>query len=185
MEKGNFGIRLCVYTVLAFMLAYFGSATLLFLIAGVVLIAEKSEWAFRQVVQAIVLCYVGSILSSFFNIFDFIGSIPFVGAAWNVIVGVIEGLVDLAVLVFAIVAILKNLKGQDADIPFARNIANWAYGVATPKKVKVAAPAAGTAFCTKCGAPVNGQFCTACGNPVGQAAAPAPAEAPATENAQQ
>lgn len=181
MEKGNFGIRLCVYTVLAFMLAYFGSTTLLFLIAGVVLIGEKNEWAFRQVVQAIVLCYVGSIVSRFFNLFDFIGSIPFVGSAWNVIVGIIESLVDLAVLVFAIVAIIKNLKGQDADIPVAKNIADWAYGVVTPKKVKVAAPAAGTSFCTKCGAPVNGQFCTSCGTPVG--AAPA-TEAPA-ENAQQ
>lgn len=184
MEKGNFGIRLCVYTVLAFMLAYFGSTTLLFLIAGVVLIGEKNEWAFRQVVQAIVLCYIGSIVSRFFNIFDFIGSIPFVGAAWNVIVGIIEGLVDLAVLVFAIVAIIKNLKGQDANIPLAKNVADWVYGVVTPKKVKVAAPAAGASFCTKCGAAVNGQFCTACGTPVGQAAAPA-AEAPAQENAQQ
>ena len=170
MEKGNFGIRLCVYTVLAFMLAYLGSTTLLFLIAGVVLIGEKNEWAFRQVVQAIVLCYVGTLVSRFFNIFDFIGSIPFVGAAWNVIVGIIEGLVDLAVLVFIILAIVRNLKGQDANIPVAKNIANWVYGVANPKKVKAAAPAAGTSFCTKCGAPVNGQFCTSSGTPVGGAA---------------
>lgn len=177
MEKGNFGIRLCVYTVLAFILAYLGSSTLLFLIAGVVLIGEKNEWAFRQVVQAIVLCYVGTLVSRFFNIFDFIGSIPFVGAAWNVIVGVIEGLIDLAVLVFIILAIVRNLKGQDANIPLAKNIANWVYGVANPKKVKVAAPAAGTSFCTKCGAPVSGQFCTSCGTPVGGAAP--------TENAQQ
>jgi len=177
MEKGNFGIRLCVYTVLAFMLAYLGSTTLLFLIAGVVLIGEKNEWAFRQVVQAIVLCYVGTLVSRFFNIFDFIGSIPFVGAAWNVIVGIIEGLVDLAVLVFIILAIVRNLKGQDANIPVAKNIANWVYGVANPKKVKATAPAAGASFCTKCGAPVNGQFCTSCGTPVGGAAP--------TENAQQ
>lgn len=170
MEKGNFGIRLCVYTVLAFMLAYLGSTTLLFLIAGVVLIGEKNEWAFRQVVQAIVLCYVGTLVSRFFNIFDFIGSIPFVGAAWNVIVGIIESLVDLAVLVFIILGIVRNLKGQDANIPVAKLLANWVYGVANPKKVKAAAPAAGTAFCTKCGAPVNGQFCTSCGTPVGGAA---------------
>lgn len=95
------------------------------------------------------------------------------------IVGIIEGLVDLAVLVFAIVAIIKNLKGEDANIPLAKNVADWVYGVVTPKKVKVAAPAAGASFCTKCGAAVNGQFCTACGTPVGQAAAPA------QENAQQ
>lgn len=177
MEKGNYGIRLCVYTVLAFMLAYLGSTTLLFLIAGVVLIGEKNEWAFRQVVQAIVLCYVGTIVSRFFGLFSFIGSIPFVGSAWYTVVNIINGLVDLAVLVFAIVAIIKNLKGQDADIPVAKNVANWVYGVVTPKKVKVAAPAAGTSFCTKCGAPVNGQFCTTCGTPVG-GAAPA-------ENAQQ
>ena len=183
MEKGNFGIRLCVYTVLAFMLAYFGSTTLLFLIAGVVLIGEKNEWAFRQVVQAIVLCYVGTIVAAFFGIIDFIGDIPFVGVVWNVIVGIIEGLVDLAVLVFVILAIVRNLKGQDANIPLAKNVANWAYGVVTPKKVTPVAPAAGTSFCTKCGAPVNGQFCTSCGTPVGQAAAPAPA--PAQENVQQ
>lgn len=170
MEKGNYGIRLCVYTVLAFLFAYLGSTTLLFLVAGVVLIGEKNEWAFRQVVQAIVLCYIGTLISRFFGLFSFVYSIPYIGSAWSTVVNLINDLVDLAVLVFAIIAVVRNLKGQDANLPLAKNVANWVYGIVTPKKVKVApAPAAGTAFCTKCGAPVNGQFCTTCGTPVGSA----------------
>lgn len=133
MKKGNLGIRLAAYGVIAFVLAYIGSSTLLFLVLGVALLAEKNEWAVRQVIQAIVLCYIATIVRSIFGIVDFIGSIPVIGAVWDVLTGIVYSVLDLAVLACAIVGIMKNLKDEDADIPVARKIADWVYGVAAEK----------------------------------------------------
>ncbi len=173
MEKGKYGIKLGFYGVVAFILAYLGQTTLLFLLAALVLLAEKDEWATRQVIQAIVLCVIGSIITRFFNIFDFVYSIPFISALWSGIIGFIQGLVNLAILVFCIVGIIKNAKGEEANIPLASKFADFAYGIV---KAKAVAPqATGTqGFCPKCGAAYNGgAFCNTCGNPMGQAQAPA------------
>lgn len=148
--KGNYGIRLAAYTVLAFLLAYFGSTTLLFLVLGVVLLAEKNEWATRQVLQALVLCYVGMIVRNVLNIFDFVYDIPsmFIDITalyniasvlvkiWSTIEGLINWVVDLAVLVMIIVGIIRNLKDQDANIPVVKDVVNWVYGIAKEKKEK-------------------------------------------------
>ena len=136
MEKGVLGIRLCFYTVLAFILAAFGSTTLLFLLAGVVLIVEKNAWATRQIIQAICLCFVSSILYAFFGIFDFMYRIPFVGTGWGIFYDVVIGLVDIAVYVFVIIAIVRNAKGQEANVPLASKFANWAYGIVVVKAPK-------------------------------------------------
>lgn len=130
MKKGNFGIRLAAYGVVAFFLAYMGAATLLFLLLGVALLAEKNEWTVRQILQALVLCYVASIVRSIFGIVDFIGKIPLLGTLWNVLTGIVYGVVDLAVLVCAIVGIIRNLKDEDASIPVARKFADWVCGAA-------------------------------------------------------
>lgn len=136
MEKGKYGVRLCFYTVSAFVLAYLGYSTALFLLAGMVLIGEKNEWAFRQVIQAICLCVIRNMVSSILGVFDFIYKIPFIGSVWGVIDGLIEAAVSILVLVFCIVGILKNIKGNDADIIGARKFADWAYGAAKSAAVK-------------------------------------------------
>lgn len=137
MKKGNFGIRLAFYGVLAFVLAYLGSTTLLFLLAAVAIYVEKDEWASRQVMQAIIVCFAASVLRNVLYDIDIIGDIPFIGSVWSVLTSIIYSVIDLLVLVLCVVGIIKNLKDQDADIPVAKNIADWAYGVV---KVK-AAPA--------------------------------------------
>ena len=137
MRKGTLGIRLAFYGVLAFVLGYLGYSTLLFLLLGVALLVEKDEWTVRQVLQAVVLCFIASIVRSLFNAVDFIGDIPFIGAVWNVVTNIIEAIVELLVLVCAITGIIKNMKEQDADLPLAKNVADWAYGVVKEK----AAPA--------------------------------------------
>lgn len=140
MEKGVLGIRLCFYTVLAFILAAFGSTTLLFLLAGVVLLVEKNAWATRQIIQAICLCFVSSILYAFFGIFDFMYRIPFVGTGWGIFYDVVIGLVDIAVYVFVIIAIVRNAKGKEANVPLANKFANWAYGIVVVKPTYVQQP---------------------------------------------
>ncbi|MBQ7955939.1 MAG: hypothetical protein IJ282_09330 [Lachnospiraceae bacterium] len=141
MKKGNLGIRLAVYGVLAFVLAYFGSSTLLFLMLGITLLVEKNEWATRQIIQALVLCYASSLVRSVLNIFDFMYKIPYVGTVWSILLDVIFVLIEIAVLVFAVLGIIKNLKDQDAAIPVASSVADWVYGVAKEKTAPAAAPA--------------------------------------------
>lgn len=137
MKKGTLGIRLAFYGVLAFVLGYLGYSTLLFLVLGVALLVEKDEWTVRQVLQAVVLCFITIIVRNLFNAVDFVGDIPFIGAVWNVVTNIIEAVLELIVFACAVAGIIKNMKDQDAGIPLAKNIADWAYGVVKAK----AAPA--------------------------------------------
>ncbi len=186
MEKGKFGIRLAFYGVVSFIFAIFGWTTALILLAGVAIIGEKNEWAGRQAIQAIFLAMISGIVSAFFGIFSFFYSIPFFGSVWGTIVGIIESLIEIAILVFAIIAIVRNSKGQEANVPLASKFAHWAYCNVIAKPVyqqpvyqqpvqpaapvqseapaQPAAPAADA--CSNCGAPLNGAaFCTKCGTP--------------------
>jgi len=170
VEKGNLGIRLGFYGIAAFILAYMGQTTLLFLLAGVVIVAEKNEWATRQVLQAIGLWFARAIIVNFLGLFDIIGRIPILGSIWYTFTDIIEWLLRIAVLVFAIIAIIKNAKGKDAGVPLANKFADWACGIVRPKAVKAVQPQAqapAQGFCTGCGAPLTGgAFCNNCGKPV-------------------
>lgn len=137
MEKGVLGIRLSFYAVLAFILAAFGSTTLLFLLAGVVLLVEKNAWATRQIIQAICLCFVSSILYAFFETFSIMDEINYVvTSAWRIFSDVMKALVNITIYVFVIIAIIRNAKGQEANIPLANKFANWAYGIVVVKAPK-------------------------------------------------
>lgn len=174
MEKGKYGIKLAFYGVAAFVLAFMGWTTGLFLLLGAVLFVEKDEWATRQVLQAIILYVVSSLVSSLLSLLDVVTYIPFVSSIWYTFKDIVYELVDIAVLVFAILAIVKNLKGEDAKLPVISMVSDWAYGIVRSKPVKAQANV--PAYCTGCGVPLTGgAFCTTCGKPVGQPAAPAQA----------
>ncbi len=134
MEKGKFGIKMCFYTALAFVLAYLGYSTILFLIAGVVIFVEKDEWAGRQVIQAIGLCFLGTIVRTILSIFDPIARIPMLGTMWNVGTSMINSVVSIVVLVFCLVGLLNNLKGKEANIIGLSKLSDWAYGIVKPGK---------------------------------------------------
>lgn len=140
MEKGKFGVNICFYAVVAFILAILGHTTLLFLLAGVVLIAEKNEWATRQIIQAFCLCIVSSLIYNVLGILDFVYDIPFIGTAWGIIMSVIKGIISLIVFAFCIVGIINTAKGKEANIPLANKFADWAFGIV--KKVVPVQPTA-------------------------------------------
>jgi len=142
MEKGKLGLRMSFYAVTGFLLAILGYSTLLFLLAGVVLIVEKSEWATRQMIQAFSLCVISSLLYDVLGILDFIYKIPFIGTAWGVIMSVIKGIIGLVVFAFCVVGIINTAKGKEANIPLASKFADWAFGVV--KKAAPVQPAANT-----------------------------------------
>ncbi|MCM1090852.1 MAG: hypothetical protein NC092_10590 [Butyrivibrio sp.] len=136
MEKGKFGIRMCFYTVTAFLLAYLGYSTVLFLLAGVVILVEQNEWAGRQVIQAICLCVVENLVSQLLDIFDPIYRIPLISSVWGVATDLIGSVLSILVLLFCVVGILKNLKGEEANIIGASKLADWAYGIAGNKSAQ-------------------------------------------------
>lgn len=133
MEKGKLGLRLCFYSVLAFILAFLGYSTLLFLLAGVVLLVEKDEFTTRQVIQAFCLCIVGSLINSVLDILDFFYKVPILGGFWGTILSIISGVIHLIVFIFCLIGIINTAKGKDANVPLASNFANWAYGIIAPK----------------------------------------------------
>ena len=133
MEKGKLGVKLCFYGVTAFILALLGYSTLLFLLAGVVLLVEKDEWTSRQVIQAFCLCVVSSLIYDIVGVFDFLYNLPVIGSAWSTVVSVINGLISIAVFALCIVGIINNSKGKDANIPLASKFADWAFGIVTQK----------------------------------------------------
>lgn len=143
MEKGKYGIRLSFYAVVAFLLVILGGGILsLMLLAGVVIFVEKSEWASRQVIEAICLNVASGLVFAFLNLFDFFYRIPFIGTAWSIFMSAIIGIVDVVFFVFAIIAIVKVAKGKEANIPLASKFANWAYGkiAAKPQPVYTQQP---------------------------------------------
>lgn len=135
METGKLGLRLAFYGVTAFILAFLGYSTLIFLLAGVALLVEKNEWATRQVIQAFCLCVVSSLISSIFGALDFIYDVPFLGAAYGAIVGVINAVIAIVVLIFCIIGISNNLKGKEANLPLFSKFSNWAFGIIEKKVV--------------------------------------------------
>ncbi len=134
MEKGKYGIRLSFYAVLAFVFALLGYTTPLFLLAGVVIIAEKNEWASRQVIQAICLALfdrlADSVIDLLFDMFHFVHMIPFIGTFWGTFSSLAENIISLAILIFGIIGLIRVSKGNEAKIPLADKFANWAYSIA-------------------------------------------------------
>ena len=134
MEKGKYGIRLSFYAVMAFVFALLGHTTALFLLAGVVIIAEKDEWASRQVIQAICLALfdrlADSVLDMLFDMLDFVYKIPFIGTFWGTFGRLAEDILSLIILIFGIIGLIRVSKGNEAKIPLADKFANWAYSKA-------------------------------------------------------
>lgn len=137
MEKGKYGVRLSFYAVAAFIFAILGYSTALILLAGVVIVGEKDEWAGRQVIQAVCLQFVSGVISAFFGLFSFFYSIPFIGTVWGTIVSVVESVIAIIILIFAIIGLVKVAKGKEAGVPLAERFANWAYGKITVKQQPV------------------------------------------------
>ena len=117
MRKGKLGISLGFYAVLSFVLAFMGQTTLCFLLLGFVLVAERDEWASRQVMQAAFLSLVSSLVNDILSIFDILDWIPGLSLILSLVFGFIRGAVSVVILVFIIIALVKVGKGKDAGLP--------------------------------------------------------------------
>lgn len=136
MQKGKLGICLWVYPLLAFLLAIFGQPLMCLVLFLFALGVEKNEWASRQTLQAFLLSLVSSLLNYVFGtILGAITSIPFIGGVIDGFFGIIEALISIVVLVFAIIGMVRVCKGNEANVPIFGSIANRAFGMVRQKVV--------------------------------------------------
>lgn len=128
MTKGKYGVALSFYAVLAFVLAILDQTLLCALLLGFVIIAEKDEWLTKQVMQAFFLTLFMSVVNSVLTAINIFHRIPIVGDVFGAILDVIGGAIGLLVLIFAIIGIVKVIKGQNAGIPVFSGWASKALG---------------------------------------------------------
>ena len=125
MKKGNYGISLTAIAIIAFVFVLLRQPQSVLLVAGFALLAERDPWLNRQVIQALLLtmAYYGGLLVLevvFGGLSDFLGWVDAYRAQANLVrvVSVLQDLLFIGLLVLVIMALLKVMKGQDANVPF-------------------------------------------------------------------
>lgn len=127
MDKGNMGIKLSFYAIVAFLVAATGGMLTLFVLAGFVFVVEKNKWLNNQILQAVLLCGVEDFIYAITNMIDkMVNPIPFVNNIWGIADSWVYFAVSTIAFVFAIVGMLNVSKGQDANIPVISKWAEWA-----------------------------------------------------------
>lgn len=146
MRKGNIGISLNFYPVVAFVLAIFGQWLMCLLVLGLAMVLEKDEWTTRQCMQAFFLgliAFVSNVIWGFVNqlitfvdrclSFDRLAETPSTFyAVMRLIAQVCEIAILVVVFIFALMAIVKVMRGQEANTPLVSKWAYKAYGYVQP-----------------------------------------------------
>lgn len=144
MTKGKFGLSLSFIAVISFAFAAFSQPLAVLLICGFALLAEKDEWLNKQVLQSLLLVV-------FYYLVILVIDLLFDGLSWlfgtlrafdaqNAMLTVnsfIDGLIYLALIVFAVISILRVLRGKDAGLPFLSKLAGGDMAAALTPKPKV------------------------------------------------
>ncbi|MGI6334069.1 MAG: hypothetical protein ACOX1A_05570 [Saccharofermentanales bacterium] len=204
MTKSIFGLKLSAIAILIFVICFFGSIEVLILLGAFALLLEKNRWLTKQAFQALYL-KLGYIIALravgwVFDFFRFLfGRTGFLATTQDII----NFLLGLAFLLLVILAVLRLLREEDADVPFFANLADYTMNIVrekaapvVPKPVPPApakvppppiAPVApvkpATADSTDswicaCGRTNTGRFCMSCGLSRGIQPTTAPAAAP-------
>lgn len=136
MRKGRFGIVLCLYPILAFAGVILNQPIICALIFGFTLLAERDEWAGRQTLQALILSAVTAVIrkvlmyvAGLFPAYSGIGLFEFFSIALNVI----SAIIYLLAIVVSVLAIIRVMKDQEADLPVLSGLAYRAYGKRKPQ----------------------------------------------------
>lgn len=130
MKKGNYGISFTAIAIIAFVFVLLRQPQSVLLVAGFALLAERDPWLNRQVIQALLLtmAYYGGLLVLdvvFGGLSDFLGWVDAYRAQANLVrvVSVLQDVLFIGLLVLVIMALLKVMKGQDANVPFLGSLA--------------------------------------------------------------
>ena len=130
MGKGKFGMALSVYAVVGFILAALNQTVLCFVLLGFVMVAENNLNLSRTVAEAALLStfntavgavidWISDSISSVFSLGGLFGDVITGGisSVISTVFGFFNFLLFVAVLVFAILAIVNVLKGKEARVP--------------------------------------------------------------------
>ena len=79
-------------------------------------------------------------INAVLDMLNIFGNIPLVGTVIGVVFNVISTIISIVVLVFVIIAMVKVVKGQEANMPLLNKLANRAYGIIEKKVYTQAAP---------------------------------------------
>lgn len=158
MKKGKFGIVLSFYVILAFICVILKLPILCALILGFVILAEKDEWAGRQVLQALLLSVVVTFFSEVVVWGASLISLPFLTGFLTIVATGVSVLVYAAAIVLSILAILRAMKDEEANLPLFSNIAYYAYGKVKPKPAPGQYPPPYTPGAPQPGQPVPPQY---------------------------
>ncbi len=140
MRKDRFGICLSFYAVIAFVFTILGQTTLGAMLLGFVILVQQDEWLTRQVMQAFLLTLCYSLLSAVLSLFQFLYSIPILGAVVSSVIGFVSGIIWLVLLIFALIALFNVAKGKDAGVPLCKSFADKAFGLVKTVTYAQAAP---------------------------------------------
>lgn len=133
MKKGRFGIVYSFYAILAFVGVILKLPILCALVLGFVLLAEKDEWTGRQTLQGLLLSLVVVFFGNVVTWAVSLVSLPFFTGFLATVASVVSALVYAAAIVLSILAILRVMKDEEANLPLFSEIAYHAYGKTKPK----------------------------------------------------
>ena len=143
MTKGKFGIVLPAIAVLAFVCAFFGFIEALLLLLGYVLIVEANSWLTKQTLQALFLAIsvaIAEIITKWIfggmiTLFNLIRAFGLINPLANIQTFILV-VISVFTLVLCVLAFIKVIKEQDANLPIFGDLADKALGLFTPKPVK-------------------------------------------------
>lgn len=135
MKKGKFGIVLCFYPIVAFAAVILQAFWLCAVALAVAVFFEKDEWAGRQTLQAVCLAAIFWFFSNAALTLAALVPIPFLSDVVRSAARVLSVIVYLGALVLSILAILRVMKDQEANLPLLSDLAYRVYGKRPAKPV--------------------------------------------------
>lgn len=96
--------------------------------AGISIVAVQDEWLTRQTLQAFFLSLISGFVSVIIGAVSWSYRIPFLGTVLSGIFGIITALVTLVILILALIGLLNVIRGEDANVPFCRGLADKVFG---------------------------------------------------------
>lgn len=139
MQKGKFGIILCFYPIAAFTAVILNLPLIAAAMAAVAIFIEKNEWAARQSLQAWMASVLVFFVEKVARLMSSNFSIPVISTFLSVVSTVVFVVVYLAAILFSVLAIIRVMRGGEANLPILTELAYRLYGKSKPKSLPTAA----------------------------------------------
>ena len=169
MTKGKFGISITAVAIIAFGFCALRQPQSVLLVVGFALLAEKDKWLNKQAIQALLLTityYLAELVTGwiFGSLARLFGWLELYGAAgaMSKASSFVGGVLYLVLIVFSVLAILRVLRGKDAELPLLSKLAGGDFAAAIRPKLRTAAAFEQTAPPVQ-PAPVGAQYTPAAG----------------------